>query len=67
MIYFQDKILAVFEKLIGRIRNSCAKYVIEEFSDKVTFSDLLTKAEVLDTMKKTFQNLKPAGQINTSK
>ncbi|KAL3989312.1 hypothetical protein ACH3XW_27165 [Acanthocheilonema viteae] len=61
---YRDKILEIVEKVVERNDNPCATYVIEEFSDKATFSRLLSEAEVICELEKIFHDVKSAVNIS---
>lgn len=67
MDFFQDKVLGIVGKLIEGNANPCATYVIEEFSDKTTFSKLLSKTEVICELERIFHDIKSSRDISITK
>ncbi|CAG9533862.1 unnamed protein product [Cercopithifilaria johnstoni] len=63
---YRDKVLEIANEIVKRNDNPCATYVIEEFSDKATFSKLLSKAEVVGELEKTFNDVKSTGDISVT-
>ncbi|VDK69723.1 unnamed protein product [Litomosoides sigmodontis] len=64
---YRDKVLKIVEELVERNGNPCATYVIEGFSDRATFSKLLSKEEVVCELERILHDGQSNGDISIAK